>query len=64
MSITPLSRSPNPLLKNLLRLLDELPMQVDSIRVHATRGIVLTEDELRGLLVVHVHQTSMFLALF
>ena len=63
MGIPPLSRSPDPLFENLLRFLDELPMQVDRIWVHATRSIVLTEDELGGLFVVHVHQPSMFLAL-
>lgn len=54
----------NALLQNLLRLLDELSMQIDRIGVNASIGVVLAEDELGRLLVVFLHLATVLLALF
>jgi uncharacterized membrane protein YedE/YeeE len=53
----------NALLKNLLGFFDELAVQVDSVAGDFAHGIVLTENELRGLLVVFVGFGGMRLAL-
>lgn len=51
-----------PLLQDLLRLLDILPMQVDRVRRHAAVGVVLAEDKLGRLLVILLHLPAMRLA--
>lgn len=51
------------LLQNLLRLLDELSVQVDGVRRYAAIGVVLTEDELRRLLVILLHLAPVSLAI-
>lgn len=57
-------RIPNPLLEYLLRLLDELPVQVNRIPIHSAHGVVLAENIIRRLLVVLVHHGAVSLALF
>ena len=56
-------RISHPLLDDRLCLLDELPVQVDRVRVYLAHGIVLAEDVLGSLLVVGVGLGGMFLAL-
>lgn len=51
------------LLQDPLRLLDKLPMQVYRIGVDTPGGVVLAEDEVRGLLVVRVHLGGVLFAL-
>ena len=53
----------NPLLKDLLRLLNELSMQINGVRLYTAIGIILPENELRRLLVVLLHLAPMRLAL-
>lgn len=53
----------NALFQDILRLLDELPMQIDRIGRYAPVGVVLAEDELGCLLVVLVHLAPVGLAL-
>lgn len=53
----------DPLLEDPLRLLDELPVEVDAVGVHAARRVVLAEDEVRGLPVVVVHLRGVGLSL-
>lgn len=53
-----------PLLENLLRLLDELPMQIDRVGRHAPLGVILAEDKLGCALVVLVHFAAVRFALF
>lgn len=53
----------DPLLEDILRLLDELPMQIDRISRDAPVGVVLAEDKFRRLLVVLVHLAPVGLAL-
>lgn len=52
-----------PLLQDLLRLLHELSMQIDSVAGHLSNSIVLAEDVLRSLLVVVVGFGFVLLAL-
>lgn len=54
----------DPLLEDLLCLFDELSVQIDGVGCDAPVGIVLAEDEVRGLLVVVVHLAAMGFALF
>ena len=56
-------RIPNPLLQNLLRLLNKLPMQIQRIPIHAPHSIVLPQDVIRRLLIVLVHHCAVALAL-
>jgi hypothetical protein len=53
----------NALLENLLGFFDELAVQVDGVAVDFADGVVLAEDELRGLLVVLVGFGGVRLAL-
>jgi hypothetical protein len=50
-------------LQDILRLLDELTMQINRIGRYAPVGVVLAEDELGRLLVVLVHLATVGLAL-
>lgn len=59
-----LLRVPDPLLEDILRLLDELPVQVDRVGGDAPRGVVLPEDVLGGLFVVLGHRRAVLLAFF
>lgn len=52
----------DPLLENLLSLLDELAVQVDGIGGDAPVGVVLAEDKLGRLLVVVIHLAAVRLA--
>lgn len=51
------------LLQNLLRLLDELSVQIDGICLYAAIGVVLTEDVLRRLLIILLHLAPVSLAI-
>lgn len=51
------------LLEDALRLLDELPVQVDAVRLDAAWRVVLAEDVVRRLTVVIVHLGVVRLAL-
>lgn len=62
MRLSILLRISYPLLKDLLCLLYELPMQVNSVVCDSAWCIVLPEDEVRRLLVVLIHFCSMLLA--
>lgn len=53
----------NPLLQDILRLLDELSMQINRISRYAPIGVILAEDEFGRLLVVFVHLAPVGLAL-
>jgi hypothetical protein len=53
----------DPLLQDPLGLLDELPVQINSISINPPRGIVLAEDVIRGLLVIRVHLCGVLLSL-
>lgn len=53
----------DPFLKNILRLLHKLSMQIYSIRWHPIRRVVLAEDKLRGLLVVLLHLCAVVFSL-
>jgi hypothetical protein len=53
----------DPLLEDALGLLDELTVQVNAVLLDAPVGVVLAEDELRGLAVVVVHLAIVGLAL-
>lgn len=57
-------RVADPLLEDPLRLLDELPVQINRVPVHPAHGVVLPEDVVRRLLVVLVRQRAVSLALF
>lgn len=54
----------DPLLEDLLCLFDELSVQIDGVCCDAPVGVVLTEDELRRLLVVFFHLATVGFALF
>lgn len=54
-------RLPNPLLQNLLCLFDKLSVKIYSIARHFLRRVVLPEDVLRGLFVVSVLRSAVFL---
>ncbi|KAL9036654.1 MAG: hypothetical protein Q9180_004174 [Flavoplaca navasiana] len=54
----------DPLLENILGLLNELTVQIDGVAFNPPRGIVLAKDEVRGLLVVLIHHCAMSFALF
>lgn len=62
MRLSILLRISYPLLKNLLCLLYELSMQINTVVRDSARRIVLPEDKVRGLLVVLIHFCSMLLA--
>ena len=62
MRLSILLRISYPLLKYLLCLLYELPMQVNSVVRDSAWCIVLPEDQVRRLLVVLIHFCSMLLA--
>lgn len=62
MRLAPRLSIPEPRLEDVLCLLDELPMQIDSIVSNTADGVVLPEDVLRGLLVVGVLRGGVFLA--
>ena len=51
-----------PLLKNILRFLDELPMQIDCVGWDAPLSVVLAEYEFRGLFVVLLHACAVVFA--
>lgn len=53
----------NALLQDLLRLFDELAMQIDRVRRYAAIGVVLTENVLGRLLVVLLHLAAVGLSL-
>lgn len=55
---------PNPLLKNILRLLNELTVEIDRIRRNPALGVILAKDKLGGLLVVFFHFATVRFALF
>lgn len=61
MRLSMLPRVLDALLEDLLRLLDELPVQIDRVGRHV--GVVLAEDELRRLSVVLLHLAAVRLAL-
>jgi hypothetical protein len=50
-----LARIADPLLQDILGLLDELAVQIDGVGVDAARSVVLAEDEFGGLFVVGGH---------
>ena len=52
----------DPLFQDLLRLLDELPVEIDRVGRDTSIGVVLAEDELRGLLVVLLHLAAVGLS--
>ena len=52
------------LLENILGLLEELTVQIDGVAFDPPGGIILAEDEVRGLLIVLVHHCAMSFALF
>jgi hypothetical protein len=53
----------DPLFQDLLRLLDELPVQIDRVGRDTPIGVVLTEDEFRSLLVILLHLAAVGLSL-
>lgn len=53
----------NPLLKDLFRLFNKLPMQINRICLDASIGVILAEDKLRRLAVVFLHFATVGLAL-
>jgi len=63
MRSAPLPLSPDPIFKNLLRLVDELPVQVDGVRRDPAGGVILAKDVLGGLPVVVIHLGSVGLPL-
>jgi hypothetical protein len=62
MRLPVLPRILDPLLQDILRLLDKLSMQVNRVSRHAAFGIVFTKDKLGCLSVVLVHLPAMRLA--
>lgn len=54
----------NPLLQDILRLLDKLSMQINGIRINASIGVVFSKDELGRLFVIFIHLTPVRLAFF
>jgi hypothetical protein len=52
----------NSLLKDLLRLFYQLTMQINRVIGNAACCIVLSEDKIRGLLIILVYLDSMLLA--
>jgi hypothetical protein len=62
MVLTLLLRITNPCLKNILRFLYELAVQINSVVRNSSWSIVLPEDVVRCLLVVLVHFGRMLLA--
>lgn len=63
MRLPVLLRISDPLLDDILSLLDKLPMQINRIVRDAPRRVVLAEYVVRRLLVVLVHLRSVRLAL-
>lgn len=53
----------DPLLQNLLCLLNKLTMQINRVISNAPTGVVLAEDKLRGLLVILFHLATVRFAL-
>lgn len=53
----------DPLLKDLLSLLNKLSMQINGISLYTAIGVILPENELRRLFVVLLHLAPMRLAL-
>lgn len=51
------------LFQYVLRLLDELTVQIDSVSIDSTHGIVLPKDIVRGLFVILVHHCTVSLSL-
>lgn len=64
MRLPVLLRISYPLFQDPLCFLNVLPMQVNRVIGHPPRGIVLSEDEIRRLLIILVHQGRMPLAFF
>lgn len=62
MRLPVLPRILDPLLQDLLRLLDILPMQIDRVRRDSSVGVVLAEDKLGRLPVILLHLPAMLLA--
>jgi hypothetical protein len=54
----------DPLLDYLLRLLDELAMEINRVASNTPRRIILPEDKVRGLLVVLIDQCAVTFSLF
>lgn len=52
----------NPLLEDLLRLLNKLAVKIDRVGFDAVAGVILAEDELRRLLVVLLHLATVGLS--
>ena len=63
MSLTMPLRVFNPLLQNLLRLLDKLTMKINRISRNPPFGVILAEDKLGRLLIVLVHLAPVIFAL-
>lgn len=53
----------DPLFQDLLSLLNELPVQIDSVCLDAPASIVLAEDKLRRLSVIFLHLAAVCLSL-
>lgn len=64
MRLAVLARIFDSLLQNILRFLDELTVQIDCVIRDAAIGVILTENEVRGLLVILFHLCAVRLALF
>jgi len=64
MRLTTLPRMFDPLLQDILCLLDELTVEVNSVFWNSSICIVLPKDEFRGLLVELFHFHSVCLSLF
>jgi hypothetical protein len=53
----------DPLLENIFRFLDKLPMQINRVGVYPALGVILPKDKLRRLAVVLVHLAAVGFAL-
>ena len=62
MRLAALLRIFDSLLQDILRFLNELPVQIDGIVRYSSRGIVLSEDVIRRLFVVLLHLDPMLLS--
>lgn len=58
-----LLRISDALLYDVLGLIDELAVQIDSIGVYPAGGVILAEDVIGGLLVIGIHLGCVLLAL-
>lgn len=63
MSLSMALRIFNPLLKDILRFLRKLTMQINGVRRHSAIRIIFPEDQIRCLFVVLCHLAPMRLAL-